>query len=108
LTARVLEKDIGEAVAVEVAGSDCLPVRSRIGTDGGNPAGDLVGPVHFPDRHLTVDVLQQNVGITVAVEVTGSHYLPVWSRIGAGRCDAAGDLFGPVHFPDRHLTVEVL
>ena len=55
------------AVAVEVAGSDRLPTRPRIGA---HPAtADHVGPVHFPDRGLTVRVLPQNVGMAVAVEV---------------------------------------
>ena len=103
------------AVAIEVAGSDRLPARPRIGAHrpppitlvpfisqiaawpfafchrmsewpsplkspvpiafqlgpglGPRPAADHVGPVHFPDRGLTVRVLPQNVGMAVAVEV---------------------------------------
>ena len=55
LAVRVLPQDVGMAVVVEVARSDCFPTRPRIGAD--QSAADHVGPVHFPDRGLTASVL---------------------------------------------------
>ena len=52
-----------------------------------------------------VRVLQQNVGMAVVVEVTGSDRLPVRSRIAQD--DAAGQS-GPGHLPDRHGAIRVL
>src|ERR1700733_14727679 len=69
--ARVLKQDVGEAVAVEVAGSDCSPGRPRI--EALRPAADPRGPVHLPDRDLAgARVLKQDVGEAVAVEIAGS------------------------------------
>jgi hypothetical protein len=66
------------AVSVEVAGSNRLPVRSRIGQD--SAAGQAC-PGHLPDRHGAVRVLQQDVEIRIVVEIAGSNVFPVRSRI---------------------------
>ncbi len=63
------------AVAVEVAGSDLGPARSRIG--GHDPAADHIGPAHVPDRGLTVGVLPQDVGgISAGVEASRGDDVP--------------------------------
>ena len=64
------------------------------------PPPTIGGPVHFPDRDLAVRVLPQDVGIAVVVEVARSDRFPIRPRIG-GPTDAAADLVGSVHFPDR-------
>src|SRR6202044_913993 len=47
------------AVGIEVAGSDRLPTRPRIGASWRH--ADYFGPVHFPDLGLPVGVLPQDV-----------------------------------------------
>ena len=89
-------------VVVEVAGSDHFPTRPGIGHDS---AARQMGPVHLPDRHLAVRVLQQNVGIAVVIEVAGSDCFP--ARPGIGDEPAASQA-GPVRFPNRDLAVRVL
>ena len=56
------------------------PTRPRI--RGNRSTADYVRPVHFPDRGLTVRVLPENVGKTVAVVVAGSDRFPTRPRIG--------------------------
>jgi hypothetical protein len=48
-----------------------------------------LGSVHFPGRDLTARVLQQDVGISLAVVVARSNRFPVRPRIGAHRSTAA-------------------
>jgi hypothetical protein len=92
------------AVVIEVANSDCPPVRSGVAAN--RPFGDNIVPVHFPDRRLAVNVLPQDVGMAVVIEIADSDLSPTWPRIGADRC-MAGDI-GPVQFPDRSPPVGVL
>ena len=47
------------------------------------PAADDVGPVHLPDRDLAAGVLQQDVGMAVAIEIAGSDRFPARPGIGA-------------------------
>ena len=75
--------DVGMAVAVEIAGSDRLPARPGIGADEAAAAGDLVDPVHLPDRDLAARILPQDVGQAVAVEVAGPDRFPTWPGVGA-------------------------
>ena len=49
------------------------------------PPPDLARSVHLPDRGLAIGVLQQDVGIAVAVEVAGSDRLPARPGVGADR-----------------------
>ena len=59
----------------EIARSDSFPTRPRIGAH--RPAADQGAPVHVPNRDLSVGVLPQDVGMTVAVEVARSdHFQP--------------------------------
>src|SRR5579863_2724572 len=100
--ARVLEQDVRVTVVVEVAGSDRLPARP--GVDADRPAANHAGPVHFPDRALAAArILEQDVGMAVAVEIAGPDRVPAWTRVRGKDRAAAGNLRGPVHFPDRDL-----
>ena len=80
LAIRVLPQDVGMPVAIEVAGSDRIPARSRVGRDG--CVANHAGPVHFPDRDLAVRIPQQDVGMAVVIEVAGSERRPARPRIG--------------------------
>ena len=96
------KKDVGKAVAIEVARSDCLPGRPWIGTD--RPAADQAVPAHFPDRDLAAArILPQDVvGKAVVSEIAGSDRFP--GRPGIGCHRAAADQAVPVHLPDRGLA----
>ena len=77
-----MKKDIGTAVAVEIAGSDRLPRRPGIGAHG--PAADQCVVAHLPDRDLAgARVLPQDVGVAAAKEIAGSDRFPSRPRIGA-------------------------
>src|SRR5206468_837923 len=79
LAARILQTDVGEAVAVVIAGPDDVPVRPGIGDDA---AADHARAVHFPDGNRAVGVLPQDVGDAVAVEIAGADRMPARPRIG--------------------------
>src|SRR3984957_5643057 len=83
------KKDVGKAVAIEVARSDCLPGRPWIGTD--RPAADQAVPAHFPDRDLAAArILPQDVvGKAVVSEIAGSDRFPGSPGIGCHRAAAA-------------------
>jgi len=51
-----------------------MPARPRVAQTGG--AGHA-SPVHLPDRHLPAGVLPQNVGVPVAIKVTGCDMHPL-------------------------------
>src|ERR1700722_11997449 len=71
-----LKQDVGEAVAVEIAGSDRLPGRPRIGAD--RPAADQGVSVHLPDRHLAAARIppQDVVGKAVVSEIARPDRFP--------------------------------
>jgi hypothetical protein len=75
-----------------------VPMACQLGPDQPRERGDYVGPVHFPYRDLPVSVLQQDVGLTVTIEVAGPGNMPTRPRISHG---SVGDYVGPVHFPYR-------
>src|SRR5438552_2107831 len=57
--ARILKPDVGEAVAIVVAGAHGTPARPRIAETG---AGDHIGPVELPDHNVAAVVLPQDIG----------------------------------------------
>jgi hypothetical protein len=71
----VLEKDVGIAVAVEVARADRFPIRPRIETD--RVLVDRGSPIHFPDRDLPVGVLTPVVEVALKVEVNSEEICQV-------------------------------
>jgi hypothetical protein len=90
-----------KAVFIEIAGSDRLPSRSRIGAHG--PATDQGVPVHLPDRGLAgARVLPQDVGKAVVIEIAGSNRFPGRPRIGADW--PAADQGAAAHVPNRGLS----
>src|ERR1700692_4053922 len=80
------------AVAVEVARSDRF--QARAGFVAARPAAGQSVPVHVPDRGLTACILQQDVGLRVAIEVVCSWIgRPSDSAVAVGRettLDSAG------------------
>src|SRR5438874_342910 len=70
----VLPKNVGLAVAVEVARAFDVPIRTRIGPD--HSTANLTRAVHQPDLHTPVVILPQDVGLAVAVEIAGSLDVP--------------------------------
>jgi hypothetical protein len=82
----VLKKDVGKAVSVEVAGSDCLPSRPCVNAH--CPTADEISSVHFPDGGLAVRVLPENVGMAIAVEIARCDLGPTRSRVGGDEIPA--------------------
>jgi len=68
--ARVLEADVGEAVAVVVAGADHVPARPGISEAA---AADHSVAVQLPDVGLATRILPQEIGAAVIIKV-GRHH----------------------------------
>src|ERR1700687_2748506 len=77
-----------------------MPARPWIAADWTSPK--LSEAVHRPDRGLPVVVLPQNVGVTIAVEITCALDVPPGSRIAADRTSAK--LCKTIHRPDGSLA----
>src|ERR1700722_3761607 len=98
------------AVAVEIARAAGLPVRPRIKAQ--SLLVDRGGPIHFPDRDLTVRVLEQDVCRTVGVEIASVESVPGWTGVGvqsaAADIQSSNDAWASVHVPERDLAIAIL
>src|SRR5262249_4177026 len=85
---------------------DHVPIRPRI-ERAGSADGQDIRAVHEPNRRRAILALPQNVGVAVAVVVTGALYLPL--RPGVERADGA-DKRGmrAVHEPNHRRAIFAL
>src|ERR1700722_14887351 len=76
-TVVILQRDVGHAVLVEIAGAGDMPVGARVGDH--DALADLVA-VHLPDGDAPIVILQHDVTLAVAIEIAGPLNVPVGAR----------------------------
>src|SRR5439155_2491554 len=82
----VAPQDVADAVAVEIAGADDVPVAGHGGVEVGGVAGKAAVRLAEPVAHRAGVVAPQDVDQPVAVEVAGPDNVPVarYRRVEVG------------------------
>src|SRR5262245_57237356 len=88
----------------EIVLRDDVPGRTGVAADAGRRCDGRA--VHQPDAGLAVVMLEQHVGLAVAVDVEGADHVPRRPWVGA---DGGGrEHYRAVHQPDANRAVVVL
>ena len=104
----ILQENVALAIGIEITRPDRTPIVCWR-----RPADDAAGfygqPVHLPGEALAIiAILQENVTLAVAIEIAGSHCMPIVCRRRPADAAAGFDV-QPVQLPDEtHAVCAVL